>query len=486
MKYCKHDDCKIRASFGKVNSKLAEYCKDHSPADYVNVTSKRCKYIDCKKIPSYGKVNSKLAEYCKEHSPADYVNVKDKRCKYIDCKKQPHFGKNNSKLAEYCKEHSPVDYVNVKDKRCKYIDCKKQPVYGKVNSKLAEYCKIHSPADYVNVTSKRCKYIDCKKQPVYGKVNSKLAEYCKIHSPADYVDVKHKRCKYIDCKKRPYFGKVNSKLAEYCKEHSPADYVDVKNKRCKHDGCNVRASYGLLFKEKTHCARHRKNNEFKKNNPKCTECKNMPFYTDKKDNYPLRCEDHFIEGDVNIIETNCSNCNLLYYISEGNMCNDCNTYRIRKYEHKKEIEIKQMFDENDIKYDSHDKIVKDSCLKYRPDFVIDCITHFIVIEVDENQHKSYEQTCEKARMLNLAQGFGGAPVVFIRYNPDSYKNHLGKNSRIGKKTRFNRLLQCVKSCKNYQPKKLFNIIYLYYDGDDNTNEIQELDLLDSFKNLTIT
>jgi very-short-patch-repair endonuclease len=474
MKYCKHTDCKKRPNFGLPNSKLAEFCKEHSPANYVDVKHKRCQYIDCKKRPNFGLPNSKLAEFCKEHSPANYVDVKNKRCKHTDCKKRPIYGLPNSKIAEFCKEHSPANYINVKDKRCQYIDCKKRPIYGLPNSKLAEFCKEHSPANYVDVKNKRCKHTDCKKIPIYGLPNSKLAEFCKEHSPANYVDVKNKRCKHTDCKKIPNFGLPNSKLAEFCKEHSPANYVDVKHKRCQYIDCHIRASYGLLFKEKTHCARHKKNNEFKKNNPKCTDCKEMPIYTDKKDNYPLRCEKHFINGDVNIIESECSSCHLSYYISEGNMCNDCNTHRIRKYEHKKEIEIKQMLDENNIKYDSHDKIVKDSCLKYRPDFVIDCLTHFIIIEVDENQHKSYQHECEQARMINLSQGFGGAPVIFIRYNPDSYKNHLKKYSRVGKKTRFNRLLHCIKSYMIYKPNALLSIIYLYYDGDNNVNNIKEL------------
>jgi hypothetical protein len=37
----------------------------------------------------------------------------------------------------------------------------------------------------------------------------------------------------------------------------------------------------------------------------------------------------------------------------------------------------------------------------RPDILIDCGTHVIIVEVDENCHKSYESTCENKRICAL-------------------------------------------------------------------------------------
>ena len=62
----------------------------------------------------------------------------------------------------------------------------------------------------------------------------------------------------------------------------------------------------------------------------------------------------------------------------------------------------------------------------RPDILIDCGTHVIIVEVDENCHKSYESTCENKRICELYQDLGFANIVFIRFNPDSYTNSLNK------------------------------------------------------------
>jgi hypothetical protein len=67
------------------------------------------------------------------------------------------------------------------------------------------------------------------------------------------------------------------------------------------------------------------------------------------------------------------------------------------------------------------------CSKRRPDVYIDKFTHVIVIECDENQHTRKEYTnCENKRTMELFQDFGNRPIIFIRFNPDSYINKDGK------------------------------------------------------------
>jgi hypothetical protein len=62
-------------------------------------------------------------------------------------------------------------------------------------------------------------------------------------------------------------------------------------------------------------------------------------------------------------------------------------------------------------------ITNDCCLKYRPDFQIDCGAYYIIIECDENAHSQYDSECETVRMNNITMGLG-LPVKWIRYNPD--------------------------------------------------------------------
>ena len=50
------------------------------------------------------------------------------------------------------------------------------------------------------------------------------------------------------------------------------------------------------------------------------------------------------------------------------------------------------------------------------------LTHVIIIEVDEEQHKYYDTNCEITRINELFTDFGDRPIVFIRFNPDAYDN----------------------------------------------------------------
>lgn len=71
-----------------------------------------------------------------------------------------------------------------------------------------------------------------------------------------------------------------------------------------------------------------------------------------------------------------------------------------------------------------DKKVDGGCSKRRPDVFIDRLTHTIVVECDENQHKNYE--CENKRTMELFQDLGRRPMVLIRFNPDSYTRISGE------------------------------------------------------------
>ena len=70
-----------------------------------------------------------------------------------------------------------------------------------------------------------------------------------------------------------------------------------------------------------------------------------------------------------------------------------------------------------------DKRVVDGCSKRRPDLLLDLIYQIIIIEVDENQHTNYDCSCENKRLMELSQDLGHTPIIFIRFNPDDYKNN---------------------------------------------------------------
>jgi hypothetical protein len=70
-----------------------------------------------------------------------------------------------------------------------------------------------------------------------------------------------------------------------------------------------------------------------------------------------------------------------------------------------------------------DKAVDGGCSNKRPDVLIDLLTHSIIIECDEHQHKNY--TCENKRTMQLFEDLGNRPLVMIRFNPDNYIDENG-------------------------------------------------------------
>ncbi len=63
----------------------------------------------------------------------------------------------------------------------------------------------------------------------------------------------------------------------------------------------------------------------------------------------------------------------------------------------------------------------------------------LCIEIDENQHKSYNKIDEKIRYDNLFMDYSGK-YIFIRYNPDIYKRN-GRRLNPKFETRMTRLVQ---------------------------------------------
>jgi hypothetical protein len=117
------------------------------------------------------------------------------------------------------------------------------------------------------------------------------------------------------------------------------------------------------------------------------------------------------------------------------------------------------------------KKVNGGCSQKRPDVRIECFTHSVIIECDENQHKAY--SCENKRLMTLFQDLGNRPLIIIRFNPDKYKNTEGcfKFTKTGtisvnKKEwnlRTKKLTEIIKINKTTIPNKEITNIHLFYN-----------------------
>jgi hypothetical protein len=249
----------------------------------------------------------------------------------------------------------------------------------------------------VDVINKKCLSDNCNTLPTFNFLDDKIGIYCKEHSKENMIDVKSKRCQAENCNTQPTFNLPNKTVGIYCKEHSKENMIDVKSKKCQEENCNRQPNFNLTNEKiGIYCKEHSKVGMVDVINNKCLEenC-DTRVKNNKYKGYCLRCFVYKFP-DVKISRN--------YKVKENHMTDF----------------IKEQFKEEVMTFD---KIVG-GCSKRRPDVYIDKYTHIVITECDENQHR--DTSCENKRMMELFQDFGNRPIVFIRFNPDSYINEENK------------------------------------------------------------
>jgi hypothetical protein len=161
-------------------------------------------------------------------------------------------------------------------------------------------------------------------------------------------------------------------------------------------------------------------------------CKTQPNYNYDGETTPIYCSVHKLDRMNNIKSKKCITCNKQTSNKryEG-YCFRCFvlTYpdrpNARNYKNK-EIRVADFIKERFPHIEWCTDQIVGGCSKRRPDIYIDLLTHIVIIEIDENQHTDYDTTCEYKRMEEISEDFAARPIVFIRFNPDSYYNAAGQ------------------------------------------------------------
>ena len=239
---------------------------------------------------------------------------------------------------------------------------------------------------------------------------------------------------------------------ERCAAHKGDGMVELLNHKCSHHGCNKRANFGLPGGKKERCAAHKG------------------------------------DGMVDLITKKCHGCELFIVRSNTQyLCRFCNPnsalrkaydfllkegkklikHTIKRGVKEKEVVIHLGENLEDMPF-LHDRSVGEECGRYRPDILLETIFngchYYVIVEVDEHQHRSYD--CEEARMLNIWQACL-APCVFIRYNPDGFKDADGVTRSVSKADRLEQLVKKVNEMLEQKPKEdSLCVTYLFYDGGD--------------------
>jgi len=341
-------------------------------------------------------------------------------------------------------------------KKCKEEKCNRQPLYAFKNDKPI-YCSLHKIDGMINTRSNVCIKEDCDTSASFNFSGEK-AKYCNKHKSSDMVNVINKKCKEDNCSITPSYG-LEKYNPIYCTKHKKENMFEVDKKICEEDNCLISALYGFEKNKPIFCSQHKKETMINVRNNLCKNetCNKQPSYGIDK---PIYCKEHSEKNMIDLRSKffNCISCNLKYRQSYNKknqtLCCYCNPTKQIKT---KEITIKNLLIKNgyveniDFKHDKPCNI-SNECNKYRPDFVFDCNNYFVILEVDEFQHKYYDAQCELTRMNNICFNLG-LPCIFIRYNPDA---------SVPIKTKHLILLEKLKKYLNYNITEAIKIEYLFY------------------------
>jgi hypothetical protein len=252
----------------------------------------------------------------------------------------------------------------------------------------------------VDIKTKKCIEENCKKQPSCNYADKKKAIYCLDHKKLNMVNIVSKRCKAENCTSlTPIFNFPDATVGEYCYEHKLDGMIDKKHKTCIEINCTKRPNYNVEGEKLgTYCKEHSKKDMIDVMHSRCKECNITRISNAKYKQLCLRC--------------------FMFKFPEEKATKN---YKIKE-KHMVDF-LKQEFKYEDLTFD---KQVNGGCSKRRPDCYIDKLTHVIVIECDEKQHNGYDNSCENKRLMELFLDFGSRPIVFIRFNPDSYNDGIKK------------------------------------------------------------
>jgi hypothetical protein len=324
--------------------------------------------------------------------------------------------------------------IDIKSRKCLHPDCKVQPFYNYENESRAIYCMKHKLTGMIDIKNKKCVYSGCKVIPNYNYENESRAIYCVKHKLTGMIDIKNKKCLHPDCYVLPICNYENETKFLYCNKHKLPGMIDIKSKRCLHPECKIRPIFNYETETKgLFCAKHKKEGMVNIMSKRCIhpECKIIPNYNYENETQGLYCTTHKKEGMIDIKHKICKTflCSTIVQKKYDGYCLYCyihlfpNTPLSRNYK-TKESAVTTFIKKNNPDYDFQiDKKILDGCSKRRPDLLLDLGYQIIIIEIDENKHANYDCTCENKRIMEISQDLAHRPIVFIRFNPDSYEDH---------------------------------------------------------------
>lgn len=358
---CIFEGCNTTPSYNIIGQHSPIYCVQHKSPDMISVRAKSvklCIFEDCKKVPNFNFEGEKQGKYCASHKQNGMIDVKARFCIEDGCTIKPIFNLKGEIKPLYCYIHKKENMIDIVHKRCEEDKCTKLPCYANSGEKYGKYCAKHKKEGMLNVINKRCIFEGCSKHAAYNYIGICKKIYCASHKKDGMIVVNGNYCKELNCKTIANYNYENEKRGLYCTIHKKEIMIDVKNKHCKTPLCNTIAS-------------------------------NIQYQ-----GYCIRC--------------------FIYMFPDSDL--------VKNYKTKEKEVTKYIINSFPEYAFSFDKPISKGESKRRPDCFLDLESHVIICEVDENQHTSYDCSCENKRLMELSKDVGHRPLIFIRFNPDAYIN----------------------------------------------------------------
>ena len=447
-----------------------------------------------KKRASYGYDNHKKI-WCSPCSQKKYVELNidisrryDSHNKCQEChQSQPNYGYDGNKYM-WCGLCSQNKYAELNidvSRRCdannKCQEChQSQPSYG-YDGKKKIWCGPCSQKKYAELNidiSRRCdahnKCQECHQSGASYGYDGNKSIWCSPCSQKKYAELNidvSRRCdankKCQECHQSGASYGYDGKKKIWCSPCSQKKYAELNidvNRRCdaqkKCQECHqTRASYGYDGNKTIWCGQ-------------CSQKKYMELNIDvsRRCDAIKKCIYTYPDGTTCPIQTS----------TDKPLCvrHDTSQSRRRK---SREMEVVDFLrsQNNSLASFLHNpyEVIEHSSfrhLHYFPDVLYDCGEYFVHLEIDEDQHKTYNCECQRILEMNQSRP---KPTLLIRYNPDTV-HFNGEKIKIPNKKRLATLVsvltwamsedgkhitqQIYSNCQNSVVPPIL-VLYMYYD-----------------------
>ena len=298
--------------------------------------------------------------------------------------------------------------------------------------------------------TRTCVSPGCTQRAISSAEPDGRMSHCLKHASADMWAAPSRRCVAEDCRRLAYYN-VLGQTARYCPQHATANMVLHPRRQCQEPLCHQPATHG-------------------------------------RPRAPEHCEVHRRPGDVGVLMKPCASCGLEALVSPDTAhCEDCDDF-FHPYRRLKrsEMELKAALTQAGLTF-VHDRAVAGGVCgaRDRPDFTLDLDFCYVLVENDERQHTSYtcpvtcscppglrDCSCSQARMLDISAALG-TPCIWLRFNPDAYRDAQGRPGRVPRTERHSALIAHIQALRQRGPAGLrgfATVSYMYYSGQDNAEE----------------